>query len=103
MKQPFRITPAALKDLRGISNYTFKTWGKEQEVAYIRGLFTFFERIARNDTQNRDLSALVPECFSCKISHHLVVFRWLDDGRPEIIRILHEKMDIPQRLLDLKH
>ena len=102
MKQSFMITRAALGDLREIAKYTLSTWGKEQEAAYIRGLFTFFERIARNDTPNRDLSALVPECFSCKISHHLVVFRWLDDGRPEIIRILHEKMDIPQRLLDVK-
>ncbi|MDD2499325.1 MAG: type II toxin-antitoxin system RelE/ParE family toxin [Geobacter sp.] len=103
MNQPFKITRAALSDLRDISNYTFKTWGKEQEAAYIKGLFTFFERIARNDTQNRDLSMIVPVCFSCKISHHLIIFRWLDDGRPEIIRILHEKMDIPNRLLNRRH
>jgi len=102
VKQPFRITRAALSDLREISNYTFKTWGKEQEAAYIKGLFKYFEKIARNDTQNRDLSALVSGCFSSKISHHLIIFHWLDDGRPEIIRILHEKMDIPNRLLDLK-
>jgi toxin ParE1/3/4 len=102
MKQSFRFTRAALNDLRDIAKYTFKTWGKEQEAAYIKGLFAFFESIARNETQNRDISILVPDCFSCKISHHLIVFHWLDDGRPEIIRILHEKMDIPQRLLDVK-
>lgn len=102
MKQPFSITQAALRDLREIAIYTRKTWGKEQEAAYIKGLFSFFERVARKETQTRNLSSLVPGCFACNVSHHLIVFRWLDDGRPEIIRILHEKMDIPQRLLDVK-
>lgn len=101
MMQAFKITRAALSDLREIAHYTFKTWGKEQETVYIKGLFSFFEQIARHDTQNRDLSVIVPGCFSCKINHHLVVFRWLDDGRPEIIRILHEKMDVPKRLLEV--
>lgn len=91
-----------MNDLREIANYTFKTWGKEQEAAYIKGLFYYFEKIARNDTHNREFSAIVPGCFSTRISHHLVIFQWLDDGRPEIIRILHEKMDIPNRLLELK-
>ena len=30
----YKLTEAAKKDLRGISAYTKKTWGKEQEKAY---------------------------------------------------------------------
>lgn len=101
MKQPFKITRAALHDLRGISDYTFKNWGREQEATYIKGLFEVFGRIEKDDPRNRSLAAIVPGCFSCKVSHHLIVFHWLDDGRPEIVRVLHERMDIPKRLLEL--
>ncbi len=98
MNMPFKIKKAALHDLRGIALYTRKIWGKEQEGVYLKGLFACFEKIARRETRNRDLSCIEPGCLTCKISHHLIVFRWLEDGRPEIIRVLHEKMDISLRL-----
>lgn len=47
MKQSFKITQAALNDLREISNYTFKTWGREQEAAYIKGLFAFLKKLLK--------------------------------------------------------
>lgn len=99
MKPPFRIKKAALDDLREIANYTRKTWGEEQEVVYMKGIFACFERIAKRQTHNRDLSGIMPECVMHKISHHLIVFRWLEDGRPEIIRVLHEKMDVSCQLV----
>ena len=98
MKNPFKIKRAALHDLRDIALYTRKSWGGEQEGAYLKGLFDCFGKIARLETRNRDLSWIEPGCLTYKISHHLIVFRWLEDGRPEIIRILHEKMDISVRL-----
>lgn len=100
MTLPFKIRKEALADLREISLYTRKTWGNEQELVYMKGLFACFEKIAGRQTQNRDWSHIVPECMMYKISHHLIVFRWLPDGRPEIIRVLHEKMDISHRLVE---
>jgi toxin ParE1/3/4 len=97
---PFTIKKAALADLREIALYTRKTWGHEQEQVYMKGLFACFEQIAGRQTQNRDWSHLAAECLMYKISHHLIVFRWLPDGRPEIIRILHEKMDISLHFAD---
>jgi toxin ParE1/3/4 len=99
MSMSFTIKKAALADLREIALYTRKTWGKEQESIYMKGLFACFEKIAAQQTQNRDLSHIIPGCLIYKISHHLIVFRWLEDRRPEIIRVLHEKMDISLRLV----
>jgi toxin ParE1/3/4 len=99
MNMPYKIRRAALADLREISLYTRKTWGSEQERIYMKGIFACFEKIAANQTNNRDLSRIVPGCLSYKISHHLIVFRWLDDRRPEIIRLLHEKMDVSLQLV----
>lgn len=99
MKSLFMIKKAALADLRDIASYTRKTWGNEQEAVYMKGIFSCFERIANHQTYNRDLSSIVSDCLMHKISHHLIVFRWLDDGRPEIIRVLHEKMDVSCQLV----
>ena len=99
MTMSFKIKRAALDDLRTISRYTRKKWGREKEVVYIKGLFACFDAIANHETHNRDLSHLVTGCHSYKISHHLIIFRWLEDGRPEILRVLHEKMDITLHLV----
>ena len=98
MKLPFAFKNAALGDLREISRYTRKTWGKEQEAAYIKGLFNCFEKIAKGETVNIDYAHIKPGCFKYKISHHLILFQWLEDGRPEIIRVLHESMDVPSQI-----
>jgi toxin ParE1/3/4 len=93
------IKEAALIDLKDIARYTRKTWGRDQEKIYIKGIFDCFEKIAKRETFNVDFSQIKVGCYKCKINHHLVFFRWLNDGRPEIIRVLHEEMDIPMQLV----
>ena len=96
------VKRAALADLKDIARYTRKSWGRNQEQVYINGIFDCFEKIASQETFNVDFSYIKEGCFKCKINHHLVFFRWVTDGRPEIIRILHEEMDIPLQLVKSK-
>ena len=96
------IKRAALADLKDIARYTRKCWGRNQEQVYSKGIFDCFEKIASRETFNLDFSSLKEGCFKCKINHLVVFFRWLADGRPEIIRILHEEMDIPLQLVKSK-
>jgi len=95
----YAIKRAALADLKDIARYTRKTWGRDQESIYIKSIFDCFERIFKRETFNVDFSHIKSGFFKCKINHHLVFFQWLDDGRPEIIRVLHEEMDIPVQLV----
>lgn len=99
MTHSFKIRKAALADLGDIARYTRKTWGREQEAVYMKGLFNCFEKIAGREAQTRDISNLMPDCMLYQISHHLIIFRWLEDGRPEIIRVLHERMNVSLQLL----
>jgi toxin ParE1/3/4 len=98
MKFPCTFKSAALADLREIARYTRKTWGTEQEAVYMKGLFNCFEKIATYETVNIDYSHIKSGCFKFKISHHVIIFQWLADGRPEIIRVLHESMDVPSQI-----
>lgn len=95
----YRIRKAALADLGDIARYTRKTWSREQEAVYMKGLFDCFEKIAKRETRNRDISSIMPDCIMHHVSHHLIIFRWLEDGRPEIIRVLHERMDVSPHLV----
>jgi len=99
MKQTYLIKISAKTDLKDIARYTRKQWGRSQEQVYIKGIFDCFEKIAKHETFNADFSHIKAGCFKCKVNHHLVFFRWLEDGRPEIIRVLHEEMDIPMQLV----
>ena len=95
----YAITRAALADLKDIARYTRKTWGREQEKIYIKGIYDCFDKIVGKETFNSDVSYLKAGCFKCKVNHHFVIFRWIEEGRPEIIRVLHEEMDIPVQLI----
>lgn len=99
MTPSFRIRKAALADLADIARYTRKTWSREQEAVYLKGLFDCFEKIARRETHNRDMSSIMTGCIMHQVSHHLIIFRWLEDGRPEIIRVLHERMNVSLQLV----
>lgn len=92
------IKRSALTDLKDIARYTRKTWGREQEQIYIQCIFDAFEKIATRDAFTVECSHIKAGCLKCKVNHHLIFFQWLTDGRPEIIRILHEEMDIPMQL-----
>jgi len=99
MKQTYLIKSSAKTDLKDIARHTRKQWGRNQELIYIKCIFDCFEKITRHETFNADFSHIKAGCFKCKVNHHLVFFHWLEDGRPEIIRVLHEEMDIPMQLV----
>ena len=99
MKRAYLIKKAAIADLKNIARYTRKNWGKNQEKVYIKCIFDCFDKIIKRETFIVDFSQIKAGCFKCKVNHHLVIFQWLKDGRLEIIRILHEEMDIPVHLI----
>jgi toxin ParE1/3/4 len=98
---PYQFKRPALADLREISLYTRREWNEEQEAIYMKGLFNCFDKIAARQTVNRDISTMSPGCLLYQVAHHLVIFRWLPDGRPEILRILHERMNVSMHVFEM--
>jgi toxin ParE1/3/4 len=98
---PYKIRRPALADLRDISLYTRREWNEEQEAIHMRGLFQCFEKIAARETVIRDISGLSPGCLLYHVAHHLIIFHWLPDGRPEILRILHERMNVSMHVIEI--
>lgn len=89
----FRLAALAYEDLEEIDRYTLETWGEEQRVRYITGLFEHFEKIAASPGLGRARPELAEGVHALPYQRH-VIFYELHGGRCHILRVLHERRDI---------
>ncbi|WP_323783667.1 type II toxin-antitoxin system RelE/ParE family toxin [Leisingera sp.] len=94
MAEPrWRLRPAARADLAAIWRYGLETWGETQADAYAGSLFTLFDLIAGFPGMARERTEFTPPVRIHPTGAHLVIYR-LEQGRPEIIRVLHARQDL---------
>ncbi|MEM8503687.1 MAG: type II toxin-antitoxin system RelE/ParE family toxin [Cyanobacteria bacterium P01_D01_bin.1] len=93
-----RLTEQADADLLSIYTYSYNTWGDQQAAKYTDGLREAIKRIA--DQPNRigtvDRSSVRLGYRSYHQKRHLIFYRTVDNY-VEIVRILHDSMDIDQQ------
>ena len=95
----FRLTKAALADIRGIARYTQKVWGKAQRRHYLAGLNDKFGTLSQTPTLAAERNEFDPPVRIHHHEKHLIVYV-VDDVGILIIRVLHQSMDIPAQLSD---
>ncbi len=91
--------PAAKQDLIDIWLYTFHQWGEIQANNYLDALDQALLLLAEQPLICRERIEISPPVRIYHHAHHLVVYSVIDDGI-NIIRVLHENMDIPTKLSD---
>jgi toxin ParE1/3/4 len=94
------ITPQARSDLKNILKYTQKTWGSEQRVKYKNILYETLNKIAANPGLGKPREELIPGYYSYHIGsqgRHYIFYR-VENDTIEVVRILHDSMDIGQHL-----
>ncbi|MEI7829117.1 MAG: type II toxin-antitoxin system RelE/ParE family toxin [Prolixibacteraceae bacterium] len=95
----YKISKEALSDLEKIWLYTFETWSLEQADRYFNLLMDEIEYLTLNPKSGKDYSHVRKGYFSSKVKSHLIFYKIdLKDNELEIIRILHQQMDIESRL-----
>lgn len=95
----FKISKEAEKDLSLIWNYTFETWSKEQADRYVNLIFQEIEYLCINPNYGKDFSYVRKGYYRTKVKSHFIFYKVNDDENLiEIIRFLHERMDIENRL-----
>ncbi len=89
----FRLSAKAMDDLRSIGRYTQKNWGREQRNQYLSMLDACFHTIA-NQPEVGISCENIRLCYrKYHVGRHLVFYRQ-GAKSVEIIRILHDSMDI---------
>ncbi|CAM2175058.1 type II toxin-antitoxin system RelE/ParE family toxin [Burkholderia orbicola] len=93
------LSPAAERDLDDIWDYTAGRWGEAQAEHYILGIESTIIGLA-DGTQPSLSAADVREGYrKALVGMHVVFFRE-STALIDVIRILHQQMDIPARLGD---
>jgi plasmid stabilization system protein ParE len=94
-----KIYPAARRRIIEIWHYTDKNWGEKQADKYVRDRYKAIEEAAINKYLWRKVEHEdVKRIFFVRYEHHYVFFRELSKNVLGVVNVLHESMDIPNRL-----
>jgi len=100
MIQQYRISEKAINDLEKIWLYTYKKWSKEQADRYHNLIIDEIEFMVNNCNLSRKVDYIREGYKMTKVKSHLIFAKKTADDVIEIVRILHQKMDIENRLKD---
>lgn len=94
-----RITPKAESDLIGIWIYTCEEWGADQADNYLDKLEASMKQLLNHPSLGTNYAHVFPGYRRLQVEHHAVFYQVLE-LEVLVIRVLHEDMDAPARLLD---
>ena len=97
-KNKYRISKQAIDDLNDIWVYTFHKWSKEQADRYYNLIIGEIEFIADNYLIGKSVEQTRENYRVTEIKSHLIFYRKVENEIVEIVRILHQRMDIKNRL-----
>jgi toxin ParE1/3/4 len=92
----YRLRPLAEGDLEDIWFYTLRTWSLEQAESYHAGLVATFEGLASGRKQGQPVEVR-EGYFKYAVGSHFVFYRQ-DDAGIDVVRILHQRMDVGRHL-----
>ncbi|GGB49775.1 toxin ParE1 [Blastomonas aquatica] len=92
------IRPAAAGDLEAIATYTKQQWGVRQAKRYVAALRIDIESLASFPTRHALYRSSDGHEFRKLSSGHHLVFYTIDERTVQVIRVLHERMDVDRHL-----
>ena len=94
----FKFTNNAVKDLSDIWNYTAETWSESQADKYYKLILNACSAIVKKPQIGKIYEEIYPELKGKKASKHVIFYRIMEDQSIEIVRILHERIDLKNKL-----
>ena len=94
----YKLTNKAVDDLTQIWNYTFDKWSESQADKYYFMLLENCEEVAYNPDLGKNYSGVTENLLGFKAGRHIIFYRRIEDNEIEITRILHEQMDLKNRI-----
>ena len=94
----YELAEGADADLLAIASYTISMWGIEQAHRYEALLENHFKAIGRQKARTRIFLKHRPELLVSRLEHHYVFHIVREKQCPLILAVLHENMDLMNRL-----
>ena len=96
---PYALSKKAVSDLEEIWLYPVEKWSVDQADRYYNLIFDEIHFICENINAGKTMDHVRKGYRASKVKLHLIFYR-IQKNTVEIIRILHERMDIENRLTD---
>ncbi|MDP3378093.1 MAG: type II toxin-antitoxin system RelE/ParE family toxin [Brevundimonas sp.] len=91
------LTPAAQADLEDIWRYSVQQWSFAQAERYILAIRDACDDLAAGVQNGQDAGDIRAGYRKLKVGSHVLFFR-RSGNTIDIVRILHQRMDLPNRL-----
>lgn len=90
----------AIDDLNNIWTYTFDKWSEKQADKYYSTLEFTCLQIGKNPELGKEYEGINSNLLGLRIGKHIIFYQILSEDEIEVIRILHERMDLKNRMND---
>ena len=92
------LTNKAVEDLSQIWSYTYDVWSEKQADKYYHMLLDHCQELANNPSSGKKYNEIAEDIFGFKASHHIIFYRKHNKESIQIVRILHNRMDLKTRI-----
>jgi len=96
--QLYRISEKAIEDLENIWIYTCHKWSVEQADRYYNLIISEIEFIVKNFMVGKSMDHIKSGYRASIVKSHLIFYKKSIDNQVEVIRILHQRMDVENRI-----
>ena len=97
-KLSLSISSKAISDLENIWIYTVDKWSKEQADRYYALLIDEIEFLCSNYYTGKSAEYIRPGYRVSFVKSHIIFYKIIDEQKLEIIRVLHQSIDIDKWL-----
>lgn len=91
------FSPRAQLDLDEIWEYSADRWNIEQADSYVRGLVHACIELASGTRDGRDAGDIRPGYFKFTVISHVIFYKE-SNGIMDVVRILHQQLDVTRHL-----
>lgn len=90
----------AIDDLNNIWDYSFEKWSEKQADKYYATIKMACNGIGESPNIGKEYDGISKNLLGLKSEKHIIFYKPLSNDRIEIIRILHERMDLKNRITE---
>lgn len=90
----------AIDDLNNIWKYTIEKWSEKQADKYYATIKFACKEIGENPDLGKEYFGINRNLLGLKSGKHIVFYHLISENEIEVIRILHERMDLKNRLTE---
>ena len=90
----------AIEDLSKIWDYTISEWSEIQADKYYSSIKFSCNEIGLNPKIGKEYTGISTSLLGLKSGKHIIFYHQVSENEIEIIRILHEQMDLENRIIE---